>query len=261
MTVVPVAGRTTIDLGARATVLESVERIASSPADGDLVLSIAPGAPVARNAVFFEVARRAAGSRRLAIVSPDARARALASSVHVPAFASATALERHELDATEPLTAARRAALVRPVRPRRVGPSPLRILGVFASLLAAAVVLAGVVAPTATVVVAPVSKALGPFEFDLRAGPEGDITSARTLAGNVSAKYTADATDSRTEESKAKGVARFSNQSTQDVRIPKFTFVRTRENVRFQTTEEKVIPRSQITVIPPFVTFGTADIP
>ena len=91
---VPVAGRTVIELGARASVLEAVERIAAAPAADDLVLSIAAGAPTARNAVFFEVARRAAGTRRLAIVSSDTRARALASSVHLPSFAITPALER-----------------------------------------------------------------------------------------------------------------------------------------------------------------------
>src|SRR5687767_16014558 len=124
---VPVAGRTVIDLGARASVLEAVERIAAAPAADDLVLSIQAGAPVARNAVFFEVARRAAGTRRLAIVSPDARARSLASSVHLPSFASTAALERQELDATEQLTTARRAAIAaRPVRGKRAsGASPV----------------------------------------------------------------------------------------------------------------------------------------
>ena len=97
---VPVAGRTVVELGPRASVLEAVERISAAPAADDLVLSISAGAPAARNAVFFEVARRAAGTRRLAIVSPDTRARSLASSVHLPAFASTAALERQELDAT-----------------------------------------------------------------------------------------------------------------------------------------------------------------
>src|SRR5437879_13658253 len=105
---VPVAGRTVIELGARASVLEAVERIAAAPAADDLVLSIAAGAPAARNAVFFEVARRAAGTRRLAIVSPATRARALASSMHLPALASTPARERQERAATQPLTTARR---------------------------------------------------------------------------------------------------------------------------------------------------------
>jgi len=259
---VPVAGRTVIELGTRASVLEAVERIAAAPAADDLVLSIAAGAPAARNAVFFEVARRAAGTRRLAIVSPDTRARALASSVHLPAFASTAALERQELDATEPLTTARRAALARPIRVKRAaGASPVRVLGILGSLLAAALVLMVVVGPTATVVVAPVSKALGPIEFDLRAGPQGEIQGALTLVANdLSQKYTQNATGERLDPVKAKGVARFTNKNTQDVRVLKGTVVRTRDNVRFQTTEEKIIPRSTLDILPPFVKFGTVDI-
>src|SRR5204862_451454 len=46
----------------------------------------------------------------------------------------------------------------------------------------------------------------------------------------------------------------------QDVRVLKGTVVRTRDNVRFQTTEEKVIPRSTLDILPPFVKFGTVDI-
>jgi hypothetical protein len=259
---VPVAGRTVIELGARASVLDAVERIDAAPAADDLVLSISAGAPAARSAVFFEVARRAAGTRRLAIVSPDARARALASSVHLPAFASTAALERQELDATEPLTTARRAALARPVRvPRAAGASPARVLGIVGSLLAAALVLMVVIGPTATVFVTPVSKALGPMEFELRAGPQGEIPGALTLVANdLSQKYTQNATGERLDPIKAKGVARFTNRNTQETRVLKGTVVRTRDNVRFQTTEEKIIPRSSLDIIPPFVKFGTADI-
>ena len=260
---VPVAGRTVVELGARASVLEAVERIAAAPAADDLVLSISAGAPAARNAVFFEVARRAAGTRRLAIVSPDTRARSLASSVHLPAFASTAALERQELDATEPLTTARRAALARPVRIKRAaaGPSPARVLGILGSLLAAALVLMVVIGPTATVVVKPVSKALGPMEFELRAGPQGEIPGALTLVANdMSQKYTQPATGERLDPIKAKGVVRFTNRQTQEVRVLKGTVVRTRDNVRFQTTEEKVIPRTGLDVRPPFVTFGNVDI-
>lgn len=259
---VPVAGRTVIELGARASVLEAVERIAAAPAADDIVLSIAAGAPAARNGVFFEVARRAAGTRRLAIVSPDTRARSLASSVHLPSFASTAALERQELDATEPLTTARRAALARPVRVKRAaGASPLSVLGILGSLLAAALVLMIVVGPTATVVVAPVSRPLGPMEFELRAGPQGEIPGALTLVANdLTQKYTQSATGERQEPIKATGVARFTNRFTQETRVPKGTVIRTRDNVRFQTTEEKVIPRSSLDILPPFVKFGTVDI-
>src|SRR5207247_3216371 len=107
-------------------------------------------------------------------------------SVHLPAFASTAALERQELDATEPLTTARRAALARPIRVKRaVGASPVRVLGILGSLLAAVLVLMVVVGPTATVVVAPVSKALGPLEFDLRAGPQGELPGALALVADA----------------------------------------------------------------------------
>ena len=257
------AERTVIELSARASVLEVVERIAASPAADELVLSISAGAPAARNAVFLEVARRAAGTRRLAVVSPDARARSLATSVHLPAFASTAALERQELDATEPLTTARRAALARPVRVKRpAGASPVTALGVLGSLLAAALVLMVVIGPTATVVVAPVAKPLGPMEFELRAGPEGEIPGAFTLVANdLSRKYTQNATGERLDPIKANGVGRFTNRNTQETRVLKGTVVRTRDNVRFQTTEEKVIPRSTLDILPPFVKFGTVDIP
>jgi len=259
---VPVAGRTVIELGARASVLEAVERIAAAPAADDLVLSISAGAPAARNAVFFEVSRRAAGTRRLAIVSPDARARSLASSVHLPAFASTAALERQELDATEQLTTARRAAIARPVRVKRAaGTSPITVLGILGSLLAAALVFMVVIGPTATVVVAPVSKALGPIEFELRAGPDGEIPNTLTLVANdLSQKYSHKATGERLDPIKAKGIARFTNRNTTEFRVLKGTVVRTRDGVRFQTTEEKVIPRTGLDVIPPFVTFGNVDI-
>jgi hypothetical protein len=259
---VPVAGRTVIELGALASVLEAVERIAAAPTADDLVLSISAGAPAARNAVFFEVARRAAGTRRIAIVSPDARARSLASSVHLTAFASTAALERQELDATEQLTTARRAALARPARVKRAaGASPLRILGILSSLAAAALVLMAIVGPTATVVVAPVSKPLGPIEFNLRAGPQGEIPSALTLVANdLSQKFSHSATGERLDPIKAKGIARFTNRNTTEFRVVKGTVVRTRDGVRFQTTEEKVIPRSSLDILPPFVTFGNVDI-
>lgn len=135
-------------------------------------------------------------------------------------------------------------------------------LGILGSLVAAALVLMVVIGPTATVVVAPVSKALGPIEFDLRAGPDGEISGALTLVANdLTQKYTHAATGERLDPIKAKGVARFTNRDTREIRVAKGTAVRTRDNVRFETTEEKVIPRSSLDIIPPFVKFGTVDIP
>ncbi|HEY6959603.1 MAG TPA: baseplate J/gp47 family protein [Candidatus Limnocylindria bacterium] len=257
---VNVAGRHVVDLGARSGVLDAMDRLRGAPGADDLVLSVAAGAPMLRSAVFLEVLRRAAGSRRIALVTADTRARSLAASVHVPAFASVAALERHELDSTEPLGKARRAAIVA-AEPR--APSRARPLAVFGALFAAALVLFAVVAPTATVVVAPVSGPLGPIEYDLRAGPnspaQADIN-ALTLQTEVTAKFTGTATGTRTDDIKAKGTEHFTSQTTNDVRIPKGTVVQTTDGIKFVTTEDKVLPHSQIQVFPPSVSFGTVDI-
>jgi hypothetical protein len=113
--------RTVIDLGGDATILDAARRLDQAESS-DVVLVVPSGAPLTRNAIFLETLRRRAGDRRLVLVSPEARARSLASSVHLKAFASISALDRHELDATEHLTDARRAAMstrVRRAAPRR----------------------------------------------------------------------------------------------------------------------------------------------
>src|SRR2546428_10505377 len=128
--------RTVIALGADATILDAARSL-SAVDSSDVVLVVPSGAPLTRNAVFLEVLRRRAGDRRIVLVSPEARARSLASSVHMKAFASISALDRHELDATEHLTDARRAAMstrVKPAVPRRGG-SPRRGLAVFLTLV------------------------------------------------------------------------------------------------------------------------------
>ncbi len=254
---VAVANRTVIDLGARSSVLDGMDRVRAAGPEDELVLVVAAGAPLLRSAAFLEVLRRAAGARRLAIVTADARARSLAAAVHVPAFATVAALERHELDPTEPLGPARRAAIVR-AEPRRS--SPLRAAVIALTLLLAAAVLFSVVAPTATVVVAPVLVPLGPMEFDLRAGPGGDIA-AETRVAQVSTTYTGTATGSRTEETRATGVVRFTNRTTDEVAVPKGTTMRTAEGIAFRTTQDGRVPRSGIGLLPPFVTFGVVDLP
>jgi len=261
---VNVAGRSIIDLGARASILDAVDRVRSAPPSDELVLAIAAGAPVLRSPVFLEVLRRAAGPRRVALVTPDARARSLAASVHMPAFASTAALERHELDATEPLGPARRAAIVAAEKPKGAAAlpaSPLRTAAILTSLALVALVVAAVVAPTATIVVAPVSQALGPLEYDLRAGPNSADISAITLGpANISATVTTPATGSRTEETKAKGIERFTNQTTSDIKITKGTIVKTADNILFTVLEDKTLPKSDIIIFPPSVKFGTADV-
>ena len=163
------------------------------------------------------------------------------------AFASISALDRHELDATEHLTDARRAAMSTRVRGRaapRRGASPLRALAVFMSLVTAAAILLAVVGPSATIVIAATPTPLGPFEYDLRAGPNGGDIKAQTLFDDkLTAKATGTATGTRLDETKATGQEMFKNLTTNDIRIPLGTLVQTTDSppVRFLTTEEKIL--------------------
>lgn len=255
------ARRTVIDLGGDATILDAARRLDAAAESSDVVLVVPSGAPLTRNAIFLEALRRRAGDRRIVLVTPEARARSLASSVHLKAFSSISALDRHELDATEHLTDARRAAmLTRPARRAapRGGTSPLRALAVFMSLVTAAGILLAVVGPTATIVIAATPTPLGPFEYDLRAGPNGgDIRATTLFDDKLTAKTTGTATGTKPDETKATGQELFKNLTTNDIRIPTGTLVQTSDSppVRFLTTEEKVLPRSSILPIP---TVGTA---
>ena len=250
------ARRTVIDLGGDATILDAARRLDAAESS-DVVVVVPSGAPLTRNAVFLEVLRRHAGNRRIVLVSPEARARSLASSVHMKAFASISALDRHELDATEHLTDARRAAMSTRVQRRatpRRGTSPVRALAVFMSLVTAAGILLAVVGPSATIVIAATATPLGPFEYDLRAGPNGGDMRADTLfEPNLIAKTTGTATGTRADETKATGQELFKNLTTNDIRIPTGTLLQTTDSppVRFLTTEEKVLPRSSI--LPPMI--------
>jgi len=254
------ARRLIIDLGGDATILDAARRLAAAAESSDVVFVVPSGAPLTRNAIFLEALRRRAGDRRIVLVSPEARARSLASSVHMKAFSSISALDRHELDATEHLTEARRAAMstyVRRAAPRR-GTSPLRALAVFMSLVTAAGILLAVVGPSATIVIAATPTPLGPFEYDLRAGPNGgDIRATTLFDDKLTAKTTGTATGTKPDETKATGQELFKNLTTNDIRIPTGTLVQTTDSppVRFLTTEEKVLPRSSILPIP---TVGTA---
>ena len=250
----PPVARAVIDLGTEATVLDAARRLAALEPGQDAMLVVAAGAPLARNAVFFDVLRRRAEGRRLIVVSSDARARSLAASVHLRTFASLAALDRHELDATEHLGEARRTALatIAATKPR-TAQSAGRGIAAGMSLLGAAAIVLAVIAPAATVVVAPAGSPIGPFEYDLRAGPAGERAAdirAETLLTTISATVAGTATGSRAEEATAQGIERFTNRTRFDVRIPRGTIVRTPDGIRFQTTEDRTLPGSTLV---PFV--------
>lgn len=241
--------RTIIDLDARATILDACERIASSPPDLPVVLVVAADAPFARNAVFLEVARQAAAPRRIAVVSSDPRARSIAGSVHLPAYASLGSLEREELDPTEQLGAPRKAALAAAAPRRRATGAGFRrrTLGIVASAAAAGAIVLGVVVPSATVTVAAAATPMPSATITLRAGPGGDM-SAQPLSATINGKVTGAATGTRNEDLKATGVVRFTNQTTDDISIPKGTVVQTAgaDRIQFATIETKTLPRSII---------------
>ena len=248
--------RTIVDLDARATVLDASERLAAAPPDGDIALMVAPGAPVLRSGVFLEVLRAEVGPRRLSLVTTDARARSVASSVHVPAYASISALERHELDPTERLEKARKAAIAS-ARPGTVAaprPSLGRVAGIAGSLLAAALILVGLLLPEATVRVAAAAQPIGPLDLALRGttGGTADVT-LKTVAQPITAKIPGTTTGARTEEVRAKGSVQIENKTTDDVRVPKGSIFRTADGVQFLSAADVTVPRSVI--VPPFTLF------
>ena len=254
--------RTVIDLDARATILDAAERLAAASPEGPVVFVVPAGAPFARNGVFLEVARTLAGQRRLSVVSSDPRARSIATSVHVPAYATLGSLEREELDPTEKLGAPRHATLAA-VGARRSSASlgsPTRALGIVFSALAAAALLLIVTIPSAAVAVSASSIPMPGATFSVRAGPGGDIA-AQPLSTTITTKVTGTATGSRDELVKATGSVHFTNQTTDDITIPKGTVVQTStgaDRIQFATTEQKTLPRSVIVFVN--VVPGTADI-
>lgn len=239
--------RTIIDLDARATVLEAAERV-TDPAivDGDIALVVAPGAPLLRSSVFLDVLRSLTGPRRLSIVTTDARARSVASSAHVPAYASLAALERHELDPTERLTPARRAAIasVRAGEPR-VEVTTRKVLAAAGSVLAAILVLTAVVLPQATVRVAATVQPIGPETIEVRAGGGGEIPVHRSES-QITVRLPIVATGERVTETRAKGTLRARNKTTNDIAIPRGSVFSTADGVQFLSSEERRLPRSFI---------------
>lgn len=248
--------RTIVDLDARATVLDASERLAAAPADGDIALMVAPGAPVLRSGVFLDVLRSEAAPRRITLVTTDARARSVASAAHVPAYASLSALERHELDPTEKLEKARRAAVasVRPVTVAGARPALGRIAAVAASLLAALAILATLLLPQATVQVAAAAQPIGPLDLTIRGttGGTADV-SLKPITQPVTARIAGTATGARTEEIRAKGSVALENRTTSDVPVARGSIFRTADGVQFLSAADVTVPRSVI--VPPFTLF------
>lgn len=249
--------RAVIDVDQAATILDVADRITAAGAEDEIVVVGAAGAPWLRNAAFIGVARALAGDRRFALVTSDQRARSLAASVHVPAYASLPALDRHELDATEPLTR-RRAARVEGAR-LRAPTLTRRAAGAAGSLLAAVLLVAAVVVPGAAVTVAPATRSVGPLSFRVSTVPSGTID-RQVLSETLEARVQGAATGSREETVRAKGSVRLSNRQTRDIRVPQGSLFRTSDNIEFISTQERTLPRS-IILGPLPLQVGTVDVP
>lgn len=231
--------RTVITLGGDGSLLEAADRIRLAPADGDLALVLPVGAALARSGVLLAVAHRIAGGRPFAVVSADPRARAIAASAHVRSYASLAALERHEVAPTEPDTLPGAAPRHVPVAG---GAGLVRRAAIILSLTAAALLVLAVAVPSATLQVVAAAAPLTIPDFELRAGPGGEIAAQR-LTESVALRLTGTATGTRTLETRAAGSVRFTNRTGEDIRLPRGTLVRAGA-VRFVTTEDRSLPRS-----------------
>lgn len=137
---------------------------------------------------------------------------------------------------------------VRVRRPRHV------VLPIAGALVILALLVAGVAAyvvlPSATVVVTPRVETLGPVSFTVHADPAAtavDATNgvipAQRLSFDLSATDTFSATGQRVEQAAATGSVRWTNcDPTASYRIPAGSVVRTRNGVRFTTTEPVFLP-------------------
>jgi hypothetical protein len=243
-----VGSHNVVELGSTDDVLDATARLRRvGPGEGDLVIAVPGGAPLLAHPVFLAALRGVADGRPVVLVTDDERARAMASGLRVPAYASLSAYVSRSVDPTERLEAARRAALARIARvPRRTWRIERRAAAAVAMVLAASL---AVLAPSAELVVAGNTAAVGPLQLELRTIPSGAIA-ARELSEQVTAKVQGRASGSRVELAKASGAALFKNLRTDPVTIPAGTRVWTEQNVRFTTTQTKTVPAS---IIVPFL--------
>ncbi|HEX8025894.1 MAG TPA: baseplate J/gp47 family protein, partial [Candidatus Limnocylindrales bacterium] len=146
---------------------------------------------------------------------------------------------------------------VRP--PVRTGVAAAIALGVVA-LIAVASLLAFTLLPSATIVLSPWSRDLGPQRVDVVADPtvtsvdEASLTvPAQKLTFQLSVQQTFPATGVKVTDTAATGTVQFANFDTgRGVFIPKGTKVRTSSKIEFATTADLTLPRAGVDFLPPF---------
>ena len=232
--------------------------------DGQNVLLVAPGrAKALTSSVALRLlARIAADEGRSVALVADATTRSLASDAGIATYASVADAEQgvaaelapttraqiHVVQGDAPtalVTAPGRTARADETRAVRIAVAPvekrarrwrlpwLAIAGALALLLVAGVA-AAVVAPAATIRVAPQAEAVGPKTYDLTLTPD-------VLSGTLQAKATGHATGKYVDRTAANGVVVFQNFNTYPVDVPAGAQVAAGEIV-FATTEAVTVP-------------------
>jgi hypothetical protein len=241
--------------------------------EGERVVLVAPGrAKALMSSVALRLlARIAADEGRAVALVADATTRSLASEAGIATYASVadaelgvaaaiappTRAQVHVVQGDEPtasVTAPRTATAPRrderlddtravPIAARTVtkrGRSVPRmaVAGALALVLITGVA-GAVVAPAATIRLAPRAEAVGPLSYSLELAPE-------TLSGTLRSKTTGHATGSYTERAAASGVVVFQNFNVAAVQVPAGTQVAAGEIV-FATAEAVTVPPGSLT--------------
>jgi len=138
-------------------------------------------------------------------------------------------------------------------------------IGIVVAVLALVVVgglLAFALLPSASIVLSPWSRDLGPQRLDVAADPTvtaADPTTltvpAQRLTFQLSVQQTFPATGVKVTDTKATGTVQFANFDTgRGVFIPSGSIVRTSSKIEFATTADLTLPRAGVDFLPPFNT-------
>jgi hypothetical protein len=151
----------------------------------------------------------------------------------------------------------------------RVGRSSMLIVvAVFALAALVGGVGAYLVLPTATVVVTPREKAVGPLPMTITADASATAPDAaartvpaETLSVDVDATRTFPATGKRVAETLARGAVRFRNKDfTSSNTIPQGSIVSTQAGIRFRTAASVTVPRAQLVGLQIFPSTATVRV-
>ncbi len=151
----------------------------------------------------------------------------------------------------------------------RVGrSSALIVVAVFALATLVGGVGAYLVLPTATVVVTPRDKPIGPLRMTITADPTATapdaaarVVPAETVTVDVDATRTFPATGKRVEETLARGAVRFRNKDfTSSNQIPKGSIVSTQTGIRFRTAATVTVQPAKLVGLQIFPSTATVRI-